>query len=351
MSVITTFKIENEFSNLEENIKKLKLLNNSITFQIIIKESIKLLSSLSQVIEKECNLFGKKIAKELLINIISFLPCEYALICRRVCMDWQKYLKSELSKKILLSIPKNIHYLELLYVGSRQRTMTKIKNDIYICNLYDFSKINTKNFKIIKEQNIKFHTDMIYSNNNFICTRRSREIKIYSLNMELVNSIPTEYSCGLAIDNNNNIFISTNKKLHIYNLDGKLINSWNLEFKLDGQKSRRMAFNGNEIYMVDTPFNRICVFSYKGELIRSWGSYGDKPGELKDPWGICIYKDIIFVVDTGNKRIQAFTCFGKFILEYKHKTAIDIADIVIVNDYIYLTDWSVYHVSKFKIIY
>jgi hypothetical protein len=44
MLVITTFKIENEFSNLENNMKKLKLLDNSMIFQKIITESMELLS-------------------------------------------------------------------------------------------------------------------------------------------------------------------------------------------------------------------------------------------------------------------------------------------------------------------
>ena len=45
------------------------------------------------------DLFGIKIASELLINIIPFLSCEYAYICKRICKTWLNYLKSNLSKK------------------------------------------------------------------------------------------------------------------------------------------------------------------------------------------------------------------------------------------------------------
>jgi hypothetical protein len=48
MSIITTCKIKNIFSNLENNIKKLKSVNDLLTFQVIIYESIELLSLISK---------------------------------------------------------------------------------------------------------------------------------------------------------------------------------------------------------------------------------------------------------------------------------------------------------------
>jgi hypothetical protein len=43
MTVISKYKIENKYLILGENIKKLKLLNDKLTFQIIVSNTIKLL--------------------------------------------------------------------------------------------------------------------------------------------------------------------------------------------------------------------------------------------------------------------------------------------------------------------
>jgi len=55
MSVITRYEIENIFTDLEDKIKTLKILNDSLTFQIIISDSIELLSLLFQKIRNKKN--------------------------------------------------------------------------------------------------------------------------------------------------------------------------------------------------------------------------------------------------------------------------------------------------------
>ena len=59
MSVITTFKIEDKILNLKNNIKKLESLNELLSFQIIIYDSIKLFSSISQLIKNKNNIIKK----------------------------------------------------------------------------------------------------------------------------------------------------------------------------------------------------------------------------------------------------------------------------------------------------
>jgi len=351
MSAITILKIENEFLCLEENIKKLKLLNSPLIFRIIISESIKLLSLISQQIKTKDNLFGKNIAKELLIEIVSFLPFEYISICKNVCINWNKDIKNCLSKKILLPIPKNISYCETFKLDFSPRSMAKIVNDIYITNRSNATIINIQNSRLIRENNENFH-NIISSNKNYVCIKYPEEIMIFSPDMQFIGCILISTIQGLAIDNNNHVLVSTCDKFHIFDIKGRLINSWNLiNNSLENQRSRKISFNKNEIFIIDTAFNSVCVFSNNGELIRSWGNLGNGPGEFLNPWGIDIYRDTVFVVDSGNKRIQAFTCNGDFIFEYVHKDAIDISDILISNNYVYISDWENTSITKFKIIY
>jgi hypothetical protein len=80
-------------------------------FSNFVNNKLKLSLFLHDISENN-DLFGIKIANELLINIMSFLLCEYTYICKRVCRTWFNNLKSNLPKKILTQVPKKICYSE-----------------------------------------------------------------------------------------------------------------------------------------------------------------------------------------------------------------------------------------------
>jgi uncharacterized protein (TIGR03663 family) len=74
------------------------------------------------------------------------------------------------------------------------------------------------------------------------------------------------------------------------------------------------------LYIVDTDNHRIQHFSPDGELITTWGSYGDvelgtgEEGKFKTPFGIGVAPDgTVYVADTWNHRIQYFTAEGEFL--------------------------------------
>ena len=67
------------------------------------------------------------------------------------------------------------------------------------------------------------------------------------------------------------------------------------------------------IYVADTDFSRIQVFSTEGELIRNWGSEGIENGNFSSPDGIAVSANgEVFVADTKNNRIQVFDANGVF---------------------------------------
>jgi len=309
----------------------------------------------SHNIGKNNDLFGIKIAKELLINIISFLSCEYTCICKRICKTWFDNLKSDLSKKKLTQIPKKMCYLKSYKVDFIPRSIARIENHICISNELNMCEFDIKKSGIIRGENKFLKKNLISSNGNYICSANFHQeyVYIFSLKIELINTIKINgIVCGFLIDDYNKILISACDKFYIYNLKGNMINSWDLENNLQSmQISRKIAISKGEIYMVDTNFYRICVFSYDGQLIRSWGKLGSQSGYFKFPWGITIYQGIIFVVDSRNNRIQVFTRYGKFILEEKYKDGSDMGDIIIMNDYVYVNDWVGACLIKFKLIY
>jgi len=71
------------------------------------------------------------------------------------------------------------------------------------------------------------------------------------------------------------------------------------------------------IYVLDTGNNRVQVFDPAGSFLRTWGGEGDSPGHFKEPWGIAVAADgTVFVADTWNHRIQKFSSEGEFLQQW-----------------------------------
>jgi DNA-binding beta-propeller fold protein YncE len=71
------------------------------------------------------------------------------------------------------------------------------------------------------------------------------------------------------------------------------------------------------VYVADSGFNRIQVFSAEGDFIRSWGRGGTKNGEFSSPGAIAISASgLVYVADTENHRIQVFSTEGQFIRKW-----------------------------------
>lgn len=50
--------------------------------------------------------------------------------------------------------------------------------------------------------------------------------------------------------------------------------------------------------------------------IATWGESGSGPGQLKEPGGLSVNPSgLIYIADTGNKRIQKWDAFGRFVAE------------------------------------
>lgn len=133
---------------------------------------------------------------------------------------------------------------------------------------------------------------------------------------------------GLTVDKENNIWV-TDVALHQifkFSHDGKLLMKLGVA-KIPGNDSLHfnlptdiaVADNGS-FYVSDGYGNsRVVKFSPSGKYIKSWGTYGKKPGEFIIPHGIAIdRKQTLYVADRQNNRIQLFDTSGNFIKELKN---------------------------------
>ena len=89
--------------------------------------------------------------------------------------------------------------------------------------------------------------------------------------------------------------------------------------QFNGPRGIAMAPDGS-IYVVDSGNNRVQHFSAEGQYLNSWGTFasvdqGEAPGgTFNQPFGIAIGPDgSVYVADTWNYRIQKFTADGRFI--------------------------------------
>jgi 4-hydroxy-3-methylbut-2-enyl diphosphate reductase IspH len=70
------------------------------------------------------------------------------------------------------------------------------------------------------------------------------------------------------------------------------------------------------IYVVDTGNSRIQKFTHEGQFLSSWGTNGIENGELQSPVGIAIYENNVYVVDEKQNTVQKFDNDGNFILKW-----------------------------------
>jgi len=70
------------------------------------------------------------------------------------------------------------------------------------------------------------------------------------------------------------------------------------------------------IYVVDTGNSRIQKFTSDGEFLSSWGTNGFENGELQSPVGIAIYENNVYVVDAKQHTVQKYDNDGNFILKW-----------------------------------
>jgi DNA-binding beta-propeller fold protein YncE len=93
--------------------------------------------------------------------------------------------------------------------------------------------------------------------------------------------------------------------------------------ELAGQfnRPRGLAVAGDgSIYVADTDNHRIQHLSPEGEVLHSWGKFGDintnaaPGGTFNQPWGIAVGPEgSVYVADTWNHRVQKFSPEGDFL--------------------------------------
>ena len=125
----------------------------------------------------------------------------------------------------------------------------------------------------------------------------------------------------LAVDLENNIYVSDhgNARIQIFDDQGNYIKSWGSYGDGPGEFSHPagIAISHDYVFVVDNKLNKIQKFDSLGNFIIQWGSFGTGNSEFISPSGIAVSEnEFVYVVDTGNNRIQKFTLNGEYVSSF-----------------------------------
>ena len=128
---------------------------------------------------------------------------------------------------------------------------------------------------------------------------------------------------GIAIAATGEVYIADtwNHRIQKFDPDGRFLKKWGGLADTKGAIDQRPGqFWGPRdiaigpdglLYVTDTGNKRIQVFDAEGGFIRSFGGEGSEPGKLREPVGLAFDGDRLLVADTWNKRIQALDTNGR----------------------------------------
>lgn len=132
---------------------------------------------------------------------------------------------------------------------------------------------------------------------------------------------------GIAVDSQGNVYVADtwNQRIEKFSSTGRYLLSWGST--PEGNVStasgsfygpRQVAVGpGDLIYVADTGNKRIEVFTSTGTFVRIIGSAGTGLGQFQEPSGVTVdAQGDVYVADYWNQRIQKFSSTGRYLTQW-----------------------------------
>ena len=127
---------------------------------------------------------------------------------------------------------------------------------------------------------------------------------------------------GLSIGPDGNVYVADThySRVMVYSPDGQYLREWGTLGQGPGQFTYPMdvAFDDKGlVYVAETGGNdRIQVFTPDGQFLRQIGQFGSDAGQMSRPVSMLIDGDLLYVTDASNHRIGVFTLDGKWVKSF-----------------------------------
>ena len=133
---------------------------------------------------------------------------------------------------------------------------------------------------------------------------------------------------GIAVDHQGGIYVAEEANPRVQKLSplGQPIAQWGSHGSGPGQFNMpydlALDASGNIYISEPNPFgpgnDRIQKFSPTGAPLAMWGTTGNSPGQFYQPTGLAVdSKNNVFVVDSGNNRVEELSSTGRFVAQWR----------------------------------
>ena len=122
------------------------------------------------------------------------------------------------------------------------------------------------------------------------------------------------YPSGVTIDQaNGDVYVTDtlNQQIQRFDANGNFLNKWNFT----GGVNLSIDSTSKTIYVGSGGDHKVYKFDQFGNQIAVWGGFGTSPGLFNKPRDTAVHpvSGNVFVMDSGNRRVQEFTPDGEFI--------------------------------------
>ncbi len=147
----------------------------------------------------------------------------------------------------------------------------------------------------------------------------AQRIRVFNPDGDFAFQFSAGFARGLAINaSTGHVYVLLAASVQVYTASGQWVTGWGSHGSGDSQfdDPLALAINGSGyVYVSDTCNYRIQAFSPLGGYITQWGSYGKtQEDQFQSAYGIAInVTGHVYIADGGNNSVKVFTATGQFI--------------------------------------
>lgn len=147
----------------------------------------------------------------------------------------------------------------------------------------------------------------------------------------------------IAVDNEKSLYITSFADGTLVKLDSNGRGVFSIKTSMNG-RLYGVDCRGNTLAVTEFRGDRVFLLDKKGNIRTRFGSAGNGEGAFHGPEGVCFDPaGRIYVVDSGNNRVQKFDENGSFILQFGRKGEYEgelskPTDVAVRGDRVYVTD-------------